>query len=106
MDIAGKLPSSAGYKLPSGLDVDQAKTYGSLVTYRCRIQQKVQRVRTTDGDEVTSMHTVFGSVTLPLDALFFFPGNDGSTLGDGFRVLSTGQSSSIDGSETLHKAFL
>lgn len=50
----------------AGLDDYGTATYGEAVEYSARIQQRAKRVRTAEGEEVTSMTQVFLAPTPPM----------------------------------------
>lgn len=106
MNIVGKLNQSAGYKLPTGMTVDQDRTYRSLVVVRCRVEARLVRIRDFDGEQVMSSHVIYTAEDISEDALWFLPGDDGSDDKTGRRTQMKLSSPSVDARQTLHKTWV
>lgn len=98
MDIEGKLNQEVTYKVPTGLDANQDRTFGPEVTVAARIEPRMMLIRDFNGDEVMSSHVIYTADQVPLGAHFLIEG-------EWRRMQQRLGSPSLDASQTLHKAW-
>lgn len=81
----------------TGTDRSGDPSFGSQETIACRVEDKRNRVVSSEGEELISSHVIASETLIPLGSRVWLPDTDPSVDNDALEPMSLGRTSTPDG---------